>query len=87
LRVTDAEASLRAGGGAVMLLIGAATAHSWYPKECCHDNDCHGVACEEIEKIGDGCCGATRRPNNATGFRTIDCTHRTMTLVSSAFRH
>ena len=40
---------------AVMLLFnGAATAHSWYPEECCHDKDCHPVACEEIEKISDG---------------------------------
>ena len=39
---------------AVMLLNGAATAHSWYPKECCHDKDCHPIPCEEIEKISDG---------------------------------
>ena len=30
---------------AVMLLNGAAVAHSWYPKECCHDKDCHPVPC------------------------------------------
>jgi hypothetical protein len=40
---------------AVMLLFnGAATAHSWYPEECCHNKDCHPVPCEEIEKIGGG---------------------------------
>jgi hypothetical protein len=39
---------------AVMLVNGPATAHSWYSKECCHDKDCHPVACEEIEKIGNG---------------------------------
>ena len=39
---------------AVMLVNGPATAHSWYSKECCHDKDCHPVACEEIEKISDG---------------------------------
>src|SRR6516165_5779680 len=32
-------------------------------------------------------CGATRRLSNATGFRTIDCTPRTMTPVTFAFRH
>ena len=39
---------------AVMLFNGPATAHSWYSKDCCHDKDCHPVACEEIEKIIDG---------------------------------
>jgi hypothetical protein len=33
---------------AVLLLNGAATAHSWYPKECCHDNDCRPVPCAEL---------------------------------------
>ena len=23
-------------------------AHSWYPQECCHDNDCHPVPCAEL---------------------------------------
>jgi len=27
--------------------------HSWYDNKCCHDKDCHPVACEEIEKISD----------------------------------
>jgi hypothetical protein len=40
---------------AVMLLFnGAATAHSWYPEECCHDKDCHPIPYQEIEKISDG---------------------------------
>ena len=39
---------------AVMLVNGPATAHSWYPEECCHNKDCHPVPCEEIEKISDG---------------------------------
>src|SRR5215813_13194267 len=39
---------------AVMLVNGAATAHSWYSEKCCHDKDCHPVPCEEIEKISDG---------------------------------
>ena len=33
---------------ALMLVSGAATAHSWYPKECCHDNDCRPVPCAEL---------------------------------------
>jgi hypothetical protein len=41
---------------ALMLVSGIATAHSWYPKECCHDQDCRPVPCSEIhqhlEKIG-----------------------------------
>jgi len=37
-----------------MLFSGAATAHSWYPEECCHDKDCHPVPCEEIEKLREG---------------------------------
>jgi hypothetical protein len=38
----------------LMLVGGAANAHSWYPEECCHDKDCHPVPCEEIDKISDG---------------------------------
>jgi hypothetical protein len=38
----------------MLLFNGAATAHSWYSEKCCHDKDCHPVACEEIEKISDG---------------------------------
>ena len=34
--------------------IAAAEGHSWYSEKCCHDKDCHPVACEEIEKISDG---------------------------------
>jgi hypothetical protein len=33
---------------ALMLVTGAATAHSWYPQECCHDNDCRPVPCAEL---------------------------------------
>lgn len=33
---------------ALMLFSGAATAHSWYPKECCHDKDCRPVPCAEL---------------------------------------
>jgi hypothetical protein len=38
----------------LLLLNGAAAAHSWYSEKCCHDKDCHPVPCEEIEKISDG---------------------------------
>jgi hypothetical protein len=33
---------------ALMLVSGTATAHSWYPKECCHDKDCRPVPCAEL---------------------------------------
>jgi hypothetical protein len=41
---------------AAMMLIGVTTAegHSWYPKECCHDKDCHPVPCAEIHLEPDG---------------------------------
>jgi hypothetical protein len=57
---------------AAMMLayITSADAHSWYDDKCCHDKDCHPVPCEEIEKPATAGSGATRRPNNATGFRT-----------------
>ena len=33
---------------AFTLVTGAASAHSWYPQECCHDNDCQPVPCAEL---------------------------------------
>src|SRR5262245_18370937 len=39
---------------AVMLLNGAAAAHSWYDENCCRDKDCHPVPCEQIEKLREG---------------------------------
>jgi hypothetical protein len=39
---------------ALMLVSGAATAHSWYPKECCHDKDCHPVQCAELKVTANG---------------------------------
>src|SRR5262249_36438702 len=35
---------------AAMMLIGvtAADGHSWYPHDCCHDNDCKPVPCGEL---------------------------------------
>jgi hypothetical protein len=27
---------------------GAAYAHSWHPKNCCHDGDCRPVPCDEL---------------------------------------
>jgi hypothetical protein len=33
------------------LINSAAGAHSWYPKECCSDNDCRPVPCAELTKI------------------------------------
>jgi hypothetical protein len=31
-----------------LLLSTAAYAHSWYPKDCCHDADCRPVPCGEL---------------------------------------
>jgi hypothetical protein len=28
--------------------------HSWYDYECCHDNDCKPVPCEQIEETKQG---------------------------------
>jgi len=33
---------------AALLFSGAAHAHSWYPKNCCNDADCHPVPCDEL---------------------------------------
>jgi hypothetical protein len=30
------------------LIVSPAGAHSWYPKECCHNDDCHPVPCGEL---------------------------------------
>jgi hypothetical protein len=33
---------------ALLLINGAAEAHSWYPRDCCHDADCRPVPCAEL---------------------------------------
>jgi hypothetical protein len=38
----------------LVLLSGAAYAHSWYPKDCCHDADCHPVPCDELVETRHG---------------------------------
>ena len=38
----------------LMLVHGTATAHSWYPHECCSDNDCHPVPCTELVLTPEG---------------------------------
>jgi len=43
--------SLAAG---LMLVNGTATAHSWYPHECCSENDCHPVPCGELVLTPEG---------------------------------
>jgi len=43
--------SLAAG---LMLVNGTATAHSWYPHECCSENDCHPVPCAELVLTPEG---------------------------------
>jgi hypothetical protein len=32
------------------MIVNVATAHSWYPKECCSDNDCQPVPCAELTR-------------------------------------
>lgn len=32
----------------LVLFSGSACAHSWYPEECCHDDDCRPVPCVEL---------------------------------------
>ena len=40
---------------AVLLVInGAAEAHSWYPRDCCHDADCRPVPCAELVATRNG---------------------------------
>src|SRR5262249_4201649 len=43
--------SLAAG---LMLVNSTATAHSWYPHECCSENDCHPVPCAELVLTPEG---------------------------------
>jgi hypothetical protein len=31
----------------LVLVNGAAVAHSWYPKKCCREHDCHPVKCND----------------------------------------
>ena len=38
----------------LMLINGAAIAHSWYPHECCSDNDCYPVPCAELVLTPEG---------------------------------
>ena len=33
---------------ALLLIVGPAQAHDWYPVECCSGQDCHAVPCEQI---------------------------------------
>jgi hypothetical protein len=37
-----------------MLVSDAANAHSWYPRECCHDKDCHPIPCAELKVTANG---------------------------------
>lgn len=39
---------------ALLLLTTSAMAHSWYPVNCCHDNDCRRVPCEDIAETPTG---------------------------------
>jgi hypothetical protein len=37
-----------------LLASAGATAHGFYDKNCCGDNDCHPVACEQISAVAGG---------------------------------
>ncbi len=39
---------------AALLVSGAADAHSWYPKNCCHGADCRPVPCDELIETRNG---------------------------------
>ncbi|HEX7960715.1 MAG TPA: hypothetical protein VF493_12400 [Terriglobales bacterium] len=39
---------------ALLLLSSEAMAHSWYPMECCHDQDCRKVPCDELVETPNG---------------------------------
>ena len=32
----------------MLVCVTAAEGHSWYPHDCCHDNDCKPVPCAEL---------------------------------------
>jgi hypothetical protein len=51
--------SIRLAPLAVVLTIPAAVAHDWYPRLCCHDNDCAPV--ERAEALPDGAWRLTSR--------------------------
>jgi hypothetical protein len=53
------NASMGFGFVAAMLLVSAAAAHDWYPRECCHDVDCAPV--ERAETLADGSLRLTSR--------------------------
>ena len=36
------------------LMVRAADAHSWYPRECCSENDCRPVPCSELTRTNLG---------------------------------
>jgi hypothetical protein len=38
----------------LILKIGRAAAHSWYPEECCSDADCEPIASEHVQERPDG---------------------------------
>ena len=52
------------------LIVSPAAAHSWYPKECCSDNDCRPVSCAELTKINLGL--TWRRSVNFNDMQTRD---------------
>lgn len=39
---------------ALLALASTALAHSWYPHECCHDQDCYPIKDDEVELLSSG---------------------------------
>lgn len=39
---------------AFMAAMAAASAHSWYPHECCHDNDCAEISADRVRTEAGG---------------------------------
>jgi len=71
----------------IVALVTTAEGHSWYQKNAATTRTVIRSRAKKLKKSATAGSGATRQPNKATGFRTIDCTHRRITLVTFAFRH
>lgn len=59
---------MAAGGFVVLVIVAAsaslASAHSWYPKECCSDQDCMPADRIEVDSHGDLPRGFALRPSH-----------------------
>ncbi len=53
----------------VLAISGQAGAHSWYPKDCCHDEDCAPVV--KIEYLKDGYMRVTTENGRSALFHRL----------------